>query len=84
MNFGFPFFPLRFPRQAQVPIRSHHIECEFSDQLSNSKFFCKVYFAEEFRQLRQMIFPQVRKTALVSLNKCLFSFNDTFSDDQQI
>lgn len=28
---------------------------EFSD--SSAKFYCKVYFAEQFRQLRKLIFP---------------------------
>jgi len=49
-----------------------HIECEFSDQLSNSKFFCKVYFAEEFRQLRQLIFPQGEVEYVRSLSACMY------------
>ena len=29
---------------------------EFSD--SSARFYCKIYFAEQFRQLRKLIFPE--------------------------
>ncbi|ELU02982.1 hypothetical protein CAPTEDRAFT_176607 [Capitella teleta] len=43
-------------------------EAEFSD--SASKFYCRIYFAEQFKQLRLMIFPQGEERFIQSLSRC--------------
>ncbi|KAK3088070.1 hypothetical protein FSP39_014286 [Pinctada imbricata] len=45
-----------------------HIELQFSDQ--SSRFYCKVYFAEQFRQLRKLIFPAGEEMYIRSLSRC--------------
>lgn len=47
---------------------SQHIELQFSDQ--NSKFYCKIWFAEYFRMLRKLIFPQGEEAFIRSLARC--------------
>ncbi|XP_065940332.1 1-phosphatidylinositol 3-phosphate 5-kinase isoform X2 [Magallana gigas] len=45
-----------------------HIQLQFSD--SSTKFYCKVYFAEQFRQLRKLIFPDGEEMFIRSLSRC--------------
>jgi len=42
---------------------------EFSDHAT--KFSCKVYFAEEFRQLRELVFPYGEERFIRSLARCV-------------
>ncbi|XP_055998370.1 1-phosphatidylinositol 3-phosphate 5-kinase-like isoform X3 [Ostrea edulis] len=50
----------------QIPLL--HIQLQFSD--STAKFYCKIYFAEQFRQLRKLIFPQGEEMFIRSLSRC--------------
>ncbi|XP_014674475.1 PREDICTED: 1-phosphatidylinositol 3-phosphate 5-kinase-like [Priapulus caudatus] len=45
-----------------------HIELQFSDNAA--KFYCRVYFAESFRKLRKLIFPQGEEHYIRSLSRC--------------
>ncbi|XP_070187506.1 1-phosphatidylinositol 3-phosphate 5-kinase-like isoform X2 [Littorina saxatilis] len=45
-----------------------HIELQFSD--ANAKFYCRVYFAEQFRKLRKLIFPDGEEMFIRSLGRC--------------
>ncbi|KAL4218119.1 hypothetical protein ACF0H5_022855 [Mactra antiquata] len=47
---------------------NHHIELQFSDSLG--RFYCKVYFAEQFRQLRKQIYPEGEDYFIRSLSRC--------------
>lgn len=44
---------------------------EFSNSDKTANFFCKVYFAEEFRQLREKIFPAGEDKFIRSLTRCV-------------
>ena len=44
---------------------------EFSNPDKTANFFCKVYFAEEFRQLRERIFPSGEERFIHSLTRCV-------------
>ncbi|XP_064646018.1 1-phosphatidylinositol 3-phosphate 5-kinase-like isoform X3 [Lineus longissimus] len=46
-----------------------HVELQFSD--TNAKFYCRVYFAEQFRQLRKLIFPAGEERYIRSLSRCI-------------
>ncbi|CAM1296401.1 PIKFYVE (predicted) [Pycnogonum litorale] len=46
----------------------HHVEIQFSD--SSANFYCKVYFAEQFRSLRKLIFPAGEERYVRSLSRC--------------
>lgn len=45
-----------------------HIELQFSD--SSAKFYCRVYFAEQFRKLRKHVFPDGEEMFIRSLSRC--------------
>ncbi|XP_021352266.1 1-phosphatidylinositol 3-phosphate 5-kinase-like isoform X3 [Mizuhopecten yessoensis] len=47
---------------------SPHLELQFSDQ--TARFYCKVYFAEQFQQLRKLIFPAGEDMFIRSLSRC--------------
>ncbi|KAL3891964.1 hypothetical protein ACJMK2_004204 [Sinanodonta woodiana] len=47
-----------------------HIEIQFSD--ASSRFYCKVYFAEQFRQLRKQLFPAGDGEFIRSLSRCKY------------
>ncbi|XP_053382356.1 LOW QUALITY PROTEIN: 1-phosphatidylinositol 3-phosphate 5-kinase-like [Mercenaria mercenaria] len=47
---------------------NHHIELQFSD--NTARFYCKVYFAEQFRHLRKHIFPDGEDAYIRSLSRC--------------
>ncbi|XP_048238602.1 1-phosphatidylinositol 3-phosphate 5-kinase-like isoform X1 [Haliotis rufescens] len=47
---------------------SPHIELQFSD--SGARFYCKIYFAEPFRQLRKLIFSAGEEMFIRSLCRC--------------
>lgn len=47
---------------------SPHLELQFSDQAA--RFYCKVYFAEQFQQLRKLIFPGGEDMFIRSLSRC--------------
>ncbi|XP_042212733.1 1-phosphatidylinositol 3-phosphate 5-kinase-like isoform X2 [Homarus americanus] len=46
-----------------------HIELQWNDQ--HAKFYCKIFFAEHFRQLRKMVFPRGEEFYLRSLSRCI-------------
>lgn len=46
-----------------------HIEVQFSDSTAN--FFCRVYFAEQFLLLRQLVFPDGEESYARSLSRCV-------------
>ncbi|XP_065919768.1 1-phosphatidylinositol 3-phosphate 5-kinase-like isoform X3 [Dysidea avara] len=50
-------------------VQKEHIILEFSDYAT--KFSCKVYFAEEFRQLRELVFPYGEERFIRSLARCV-------------
>uniref|UniRef100_A0A5K3FHZ8 1-phosphatidylinositol-3-phosphate 5-kinase n=3 Tax=Mesocestoides corti TaxID=53468 RepID=A0A5K3FHZ8_MESCO len=45
-----------------------HIEIQFSD--ATTTFFCRVYYAQEFHQLRKLILPQGEAAFIRSLSRC--------------
>ncbi|KAL5017949.1 hypothetical protein ScPMuIL_003671 [Solemya velum] len=47
---------------------NQHIELQFSD--STTKFYCKIYFAEQFRQLRKIIFQSGEDAFIRSMSRC--------------
>ncbi|XP_074643443.1 1-phosphatidylinositol 3-phosphate 5-kinase-like isoform X3 [Tubulanus polymorphus] len=48
---------------------SSHVEVQFCDNIS--KFFCRVYYAEQFRQLRKLVFPYGEERYIRSLSRCI-------------
>ncbi|XP_077997927.1 1-phosphatidylinositol 3-phosphate 5-kinase-like [Glandiceps talaboti] len=46
-----------------------HIELQFSD--NTAKYYCRVYFAEQFRLLRKTIFPAGEEAYIRSLSHCI-------------
>ncbi|KAM7283540.1 putative FYVE finger-containing phosphoinositide kinase, fyv1 [Ixodes scapularis] len=46
-----------------------HIETQFSD--STSQFYCRIFFAEQFRKLRCLIFPHGEDRFIHSLSRCV-------------
>ncbi|XP_076363235.1 1-phosphatidylinositol 3-phosphate 5-kinase fab1 isoform X2 [Tachypleus tridentatus] len=46
-----------------------HIEVQFSD--ATTRFYCRVYFAEQFRKLRRLIFPDGEECYVRSLARCV-------------
>ncbi|XP_069947039.1 1-phosphatidylinositol 3-phosphate 5-kinase isoform X3 [Cherax quadricarinatus] len=46
-----------------------HIELQWNDQ--HAKFYCKIFFAEHFRQLRKMVFPFGDEFYIRSLSRCV-------------
>ncbi|XP_063957816.1 1-phosphatidylinositol 3-phosphate 5-kinase-like isoform X2 [Lytechinus pictus] len=47
-----------------------HIELQFSDETS-TQFFCGVYFAAQFQELRKIIFPVGEDVFIRSLSRCM-------------
>eukprot|EP00794_Sanderia_malayensis_P017724 gene17724-19496_t len=47
-----------------------NIILQFQD--TTSKFYCNVYYAEQFRQLRELIFPEGEERYIESLSRCVF------------
>lgn len=45
-----------------------HIELQFAD--SSTKFYCKIYYAEHFRLLRKLLFPEGERAFVRSLSRC--------------
>ncbi|XP_052764126.1 1-phosphatidylinositol 3-phosphate 5-kinase-like isoform X2 [Mya arenaria] len=54
-------------RNGKQPVNDH-IELQFSE--STARFYCKVYFADQFRQLRKHIFPDGEDVYIRSLSRC--------------
>ncbi|XP_071531520.1 1-phosphatidylinositol 3-phosphate 5-kinase isoform X2 [Panulirus ornatus] len=50
-------------------VKDLHIELQGNDQ--HAKFYCKIFFAEHFRQLRKMIFPYGEEFYIRSLSRCI-------------
>ncbi|XP_071943027.1 1-phosphatidylinositol 3-phosphate 5-kinase-like isoform X2 [Antedon mediterranea] len=48
---------------------SPHIEVQFAD--NNAKFYCRIYYAEEFRNLRATVFPAGEEAFIRSLSACM-------------
>ncbi|XP_076042433.1 1-phosphatidylinositol 3-phosphate 5-kinase fab1 isoform X3 [Oratosquilla oratoria] len=46
-----------------------HIELQWRDQ--HAKFYCKIFFAEQFRRLRKMVFPLGEDHFIRSLSRCV-------------
>lgn len=46
-----------------------HIEVQFSEP--NARFYCRVYFAEQFRKLRCLVFPENEDQYIRSLSRCV-------------
>ncbi|XP_063879868.1 1-phosphatidylinositol 3-phosphate 5-kinase-like isoform X3 [Scylla paramamosain] len=46
-----------------------HIELQWNDQ--HAKFYCKIFFAEHFRQLRKMVFPYGEEYFIRCLSRCI-------------
>eukprot|EP00795_Rhopilema_esculentum_P013781 gene13781-4710_t len=47
-----------------------NIKLQFHD--NSAKFYCNVYYAEQFRQLRELIFPEGEERYIQSLSRCVF------------
>nr|CDS22718.1 phosphatidylinositol phosphate 5 kinase type III [Echinococcus granulosus] len=45
-----------------------HIEIQFAD--ASTTFFCRIYYAEEFYQLRKLVLPQGEMAFIRSLSRC--------------
>lgn len=55
---------------AQTALTSNqHVEIQFSD--SSTKFYCRAYYAEQFRQLRSKVFPAGEERFIRSLARCV-------------
>ncbi|XP_066965143.1 1-phosphatidylinositol 3-phosphate 5-kinase isoform X1 [Macrobrachium rosenbergii] len=50
-------------------LKDFHIELQWFDQ--HAKFYCKIFFAEHFRQLRKKIFPYGEDMYIRSLSRCI-------------
>ncbi|KAI0211900.1 1-phosphatidylinositol 3-phosphate 5-kinase [Lamellibrachia satsuma] len=50
------------------PDVNQHIELQFSD--SSARFYCRIYFAEQFQKLRSLIFPSGEERYIRSLSRC--------------
>ncbi|XP_022098381.1 1-phosphatidylinositol 3-phosphate 5-kinase-like isoform X2 [Acanthaster planci] len=62
-------FSLRSGTEKKDPL-SPHIELQFSD-VTNTQFFCLVYHAEEFLNLRKIVFPAGEETYIRSLSRSI-------------
>lgn len=47
-----------------------HIKLQFQNTVA--RFYCSVYYAEQFRQLRELIFPEGEERFIQSLARCMF------------
>ncbi|XP_071791852.1 1-phosphatidylinositol 3-phosphate 5-kinase-like [Asterias amurensis] len=50
-------------------LSSPHIELQFTDAATNTQFFCLVYHADQFLQLRKYVFPAGEETYIRSLSR---------------
>ncbi|XP_068238143.1 1-phosphatidylinositol 3-phosphate 5-kinase isoform X3 [Palaemon carinicauda] len=50
-------------------LKDFHIELQWFDQ--HARFYCKIFFAEHFRQLRKNIFPYGEEMYIRSLSRCI-------------
>jgi len=57
-------------KKSSTPTIDYHIKLQFSNNVA--KFYCSVYYAEQFRQLRQLIFPEGEERFIQSLARCKF------------
>ncbi|XP_064389208.1 1-phosphatidylinositol 3-phosphate 5-kinase-like [Halichondria panicea] len=48
-----------------------HVSLEFTSPDKLASFFCKVYYAEKFRELRELIFPSGEESFICSLSHCI-------------
>lgn len=46
-----------------------HLETQFSDTVA--KYYCRVYFADQFRQLRRLLLPEGEESYIRSLSRCV-------------
>ena len=53
---------------APLPSSNQHVEIQFSDQ--STKFYCRIYYAEQFRALRSRVFPAGEERFIRSLARC--------------
>ncbi|GFN83677.1 1-phosphatidylinositol 3-phosphate 5-kinase [Plakobranchus ocellatus] len=60
--------PEEKPKIGSSSTPSPHIEMQFSD--SCAKFYCRVYFADQFRKLRKVILPGGENRFIRSLSRC--------------
>lgn len=60
--------PSTFNSSSQEDVE-YHIRHSFSD--SSAKFFCVVYFGEQFRRIRKTVFPEGEEKYVRSLQHCL-------------
>lgn len=63
-NFTLPQQPSTKPEQAQL-----HIDIQFQDV--SSRYYCRIYFAEQFRQVRKLLFPAGEQRFIYSLARCV-------------
>ncbi|XP_078620497.1 1-phosphatidylinositol 3-phosphate 5-kinase-like isoform X13 [Branchiostoma floridae x Branchiostoma japonicum] len=64
----FPLFGKDILEKGKKQAPSPHIELQFQDD--KAKFFCRVYYAEQFRKLRKTIFPDGEERYIRSLSRC--------------
>ncbi|XP_066263826.1 1-phosphatidylinositol 3-phosphate 5-kinase-like isoform X13 [Branchiostoma lanceolatum] len=64
----FPLFGKDLLEKGKKQAPSPHIELQFQDD--KAKFFCRVYYAEQFRKLRKTIFPDGEERYIRSLSRC--------------
>ncbi|XP_028967984.1 1-phosphatidylinositol 3-phosphate 5-kinase [Galendromus occidentalis] len=62
-NFTLPYSTSK-PEQAQL-----HIDIQFQD--ASSRYFCRIYYAEQFRKVRSLLFPAGEERFLYSLARCI-------------
>ncbi|GFR67630.1 1-phosphatidylinositol-3-phosphate 5-kinase [Elysia marginata] len=60
--------PEEKPKVGGSSAPSPHIEMQFSD--STAKFYCRVYFADQFRKLRKLLLPGGENRFIRSLSRC--------------
>eukprot|EP00058_Branchiostoma_floridae_P013130 XP_002598618.1 hypothetical protein BRAFLDRAFT_118352 [Branchiostoma floridae] len=64
----FPLFGKDILEKGKKQAPTPHIELQFQDD--KAKFFCRVYYAEQFRKLRKTIFPDGEERYIRSLSRC--------------
>ncbi|OQR76585.1 1-phosphatidylinositol 3-phosphate 5-kinase-like [Tropilaelaps mercedesae] len=63
-SFALPQQTTSKPEQAQL-----HIDIQFQD--ASSRYYCRIYFAEQFRQVRKLLFPAGERRFIYSLARCV-------------